>query len=42
MVGAGGMSWAGELGVKDMAQALAVKDLTVERVGEDVLLRALL
>ncbi|RKH03913.1 bifunctional diaminohydroxyphosphoribosylaminopyrimidine deaminase/5-amino-6-(5-phosphoribosylamino)uracil reductase RibD [Corallococcus sp. CA053C] len=42
LVGAGGLSWAGELGVKDMAQALAVKDLTVERVGEDVLLRALL
>ncbi|MCY1041384.1 bifunctional diaminohydroxyphosphoribosylaminopyrimidine deaminase/5-amino-6-(5-phosphoribosylamino)uracil reductase RibD [Corallococcus sp. bb12-1] len=42
LVGAGGLSWAGELGVKDMAQALAVKDLKVEKVGDDVLLRALL
>ncbi|RKH93533.1 bifunctional diaminohydroxyphosphoribosylaminopyrimidine deaminase/5-amino-6-(5-phosphoribosylamino)uracil reductase RibD [Corallococcus sp. AB038B] len=42
LVGAGGLSWAGELGVKDMAHALAVKDLTMEKVGDDVLLRALL
>ncbi|WP_223644937.1 bifunctional diaminohydroxyphosphoribosylaminopyrimidine deaminase/5-amino-6-(5-phosphoribosylamino)uracil reductase RibD [Corallococcus sp. EGB] len=42
LVGAGGLTWAGELGVKDMAHALAVKDLTMEKVGDDVLLRALL
>jgi diaminohydroxyphosphoribosylaminopyrimidine deaminase/5-amino-6-(5-phosphoribosylamino)uracil reductase len=42
LVGAGGLSWAGELGVKDMAHALAVKDLMMEKVGDDVLLRALL
>ncbi|RYZ33741.1 MAG: RibD family protein, partial [Myxococcaceae bacterium] len=42
LVGAGGLTWSGELGVKDMAHALAVKDLTMEKVGDDVLLRALL
>ncbi|RKH66352.1 bifunctional diaminohydroxyphosphoribosylaminopyrimidine deaminase/5-amino-6-(5-phosphoribosylamino)uracil reductase RibD [Corallococcus aberystwythensis] len=42
LVGAGGLTWTGELGVKDMAQALALKDLSMEKVGDDVLLRALL
>ncbi|MBZ4420038.1 bifunctional diaminohydroxyphosphoribosylaminopyrimidine deaminase/5-amino-6-(5-phosphoribosylamino)uracil reductase RibD [Myxococcus sp. RHSTA-1-4] len=42
LIGSPGLSWAGDLGVKEMAQALAVKDLTFERHGEDVLLQALL
>jgi diaminohydroxyphosphoribosylaminopyrimidine deaminase/5-amino-6-(5-phosphoribosylamino)uracil reductase len=42
LIGAPGLSWAGDLGVKEMAQAVAVRDLTFERHGEDVLLQALL
>ncbi|MCE9672927.1 bifunctional diaminohydroxyphosphoribosylaminopyrimidine deaminase/5-amino-6-(5-phosphoribosylamino)uracil reductase RibD [Myxococcus stipitatus] len=42
LLGREGLSWAGDLGVKEMAQALSVKDLTFEQVGQDVLLRSLL
>ncbi|WP_141327751.1 bifunctional diaminohydroxyphosphoribosylaminopyrimidine deaminase/5-amino-6-(5-phosphoribosylamino)uracil reductase RibD [Myxococcus faecalis] len=42
LLGREGMSWAGDLGVKEMAQALAVKDLTFEQHGPDILLQALL
>ncbi|MCP3101443.1 bifunctional diaminohydroxyphosphoribosylaminopyrimidine deaminase/5-amino-6-(5-phosphoribosylamino)uracil reductase RibD [Myxococcus sp. K15C18031901] len=42
LLGREGLSWAGDLGVKEMAHALSVKDLTFEQVGQDVLLRALL
>ena len=42
LIGTTGLSWAGDLGVKEMAQALKVKDLTFERFGDDVLLQALL
>jgi diaminohydroxyphosphoribosylaminopyrimidine deaminase/5-amino-6-(5-phosphoribosylamino)uracil reductase len=42
LIGAQGLSWAGDLGVKDMDQALTVKDITLERIGDDVLLQALL
>ncbi len=42
LIGSPGLSWAGDLGVKEMAQAVAVSDLTFERHGDDVLLQALL
>ncbi|AKQ65216.1 Diaminohydroxyphosphoribosylaminopyrimidine deaminase [Myxococcus hansupus] len=42
LIGSPGLSWAGDLGVKEMAQALSVKDLTFERHGDDMLLQALL
>ncbi|WP_141619081.1 bifunctional diaminohydroxyphosphoribosylaminopyrimidine deaminase/5-amino-6-(5-phosphoribosylamino)uracil reductase RibD [Myxococcus sp. AB036A] len=42
LIGSPGLSWAGDLGVKEMAQALAVKDLAFERHGDDILLQALL
>jgi diaminohydroxyphosphoribosylaminopyrimidine deaminase/5-amino-6-(5-phosphoribosylamino)uracil reductase len=42
LIGSPGLSWAGDLGVKEMAQAVSVSDLTFERHGEDVLLQALL
>jgi len=42
LLGREGLSWAGDLGVKEMAQALSVKDLTFEQVGQDILLRSLL
>lgn len=40
LIGAKGLSWTGDLGVKLMGEALAVKDLTFERFGEDLLLQA--
>ncbi|AGC46503.1 riboflavin biosynthesis protein RibD [Myxococcus stipitatus DSM 14675] len=42
LLGREGLSWAGDLGVKEMAQALSVKDLTFEQHGQDILLQALL
>ncbi|MBU8899154.1 bifunctional diaminohydroxyphosphoribosylaminopyrimidine deaminase/5-amino-6-(5-phosphoribosylamino)uracil reductase RibD [Corallococcus sp. H22C18031201] len=42
LIGASGLSWAGDLGVQAMSQALKVKSLTLEHIGEDVLLQALL
>ncbi|WP_164019382.1 bifunctional diaminohydroxyphosphoribosylaminopyrimidine deaminase/5-amino-6-(5-phosphoribosylamino)uracil reductase RibD [Pyxidicoccus trucidator] len=42
LIGSPGLSWAGDLGVKEMAQAVSVSDLTFERHGQDVLLQALL
>jgi diaminohydroxyphosphoribosylaminopyrimidine deaminase/5-amino-6-(5-phosphoribosylamino)uracil reductase len=40
LIGAKGLSWTGDLGVKVMGEALAVKDLSLERLGEDVLIQA--
>lgn len=40
LVGESGLTWAGDLGVEAMAKAVRVGALTVERVGEDLLLRA--
>ena len=42
LVGASGLSWVGDLGVKEMARALEVGEVQVERVGPDVMMRALL
>lgn len=42
LIGSPGLSWAGDLGVKEMVQAVAVKDLSFERFGEDMLLQGLL
>ncbi|QSQ14617.1 bifunctional diaminohydroxyphosphoribosylaminopyrimidine deaminase/5-amino-6-(5-phosphoribosylamino)uracil reductase RibD [Myxococcus landrumensis] len=42
LLGREGLSWAGDLGVKEMTQALSVKDLTFEQHGQDILLQALL
>jgi diaminohydroxyphosphoribosylaminopyrimidine deaminase/5-amino-6-(5-phosphoribosylamino)uracil reductase len=40
LIGSQGLSWSGELGVKVMSQALSVKNVTFERLGEDLLLQA--
>lgn len=40
IVGASGISWAGELGVKEMAKALKLEATKVDRVGEDILVTA--
>ncbi|MFL5345186.1 MAG: bifunctional diaminohydroxyphosphoribosylaminopyrimidine deaminase/5-amino-6-(5-phosphoribosylamino)uracil reductase RibD [Hyalangium sp.] len=40
LVGSQGLSWSGELGVKLMSDALALKNVTFERLGEDLLLQA--
>jgi diaminohydroxyphosphoribosylaminopyrimidine deaminase / 5-amino-6-(5-phosphoribosylamino)uracil reductase len=40
LLGAEGLSWAGALGIRQMAKALQVGTLSAERVGADVLLRA--
>ena len=42
LIGADGISWTGDLGVRRMASALKLRHLSVEAVGEDVLIRALL
>lgn len=42
IIGASGISWAGELGVTQMAKALKLDTTQVERVGEDILVRAAL
>jgi diaminohydroxyphosphoribosylaminopyrimidine deaminase/5-amino-6-(5-phosphoribosylamino)uracil reductase len=40
LIGSQGLSWSGELGVKLMSQALQLKDISFERIGEDLLLQA--
>ncbi len=40
LIGGDGLSWVGSLGVRRMKQAIKVRDLAVERVGEDLLVRA--
>ncbi|KFE67024.1 bifunctional diaminohydroxyphosphoribosylaminopyrimidine deaminase/5-amino-6-(5-phosphoribosylamino)uracil reductase RibD [Hyalangium minutum] len=40
LIGSQGISWSGELGVKLMSQALQLKDVTFEQLGEDLLLQA--
>jgi diaminohydroxyphosphoribosylaminopyrimidine deaminase/5-amino-6-(5-phosphoribosylamino)uracil reductase len=40
LIGNRGLSWSGDLGVKLMSQALQLKDLSCERIGEDLLLQA--
>jgi diaminohydroxyphosphoribosylaminopyrimidine deaminase/5-amino-6-(5-phosphoribosylamino)uracil reductase len=42
IIGASGISWAGELGVQQMAKALKLQTTQVERVGEDILVTATL
>ena len=42
LIGMDGLSWAGELGIQQMKQALRVGELSVDRVGEDLMIRALL
>jgi diaminohydroxyphosphoribosylaminopyrimidine deaminase / 5-amino-6-(5-phosphoribosylamino)uracil reductase len=42
VVGRNGLSWVGDLGVKEMERALEVGVHEVERVGRDVMIRALL
>ncbi|MDY7229933.1 bifunctional diaminohydroxyphosphoribosylaminopyrimidine deaminase/5-amino-6-(5-phosphoribosylamino)uracil reductase RibD [Hyalangium rubrum] len=40
LIGSQGLSWAGDLGVKVMAEALTLKNATFEQLGEDLLLQA--
>jgi len=40
LIGSQGLSWSGDLGVKLMSQALQLKDISFERIGEDLLLQA--
>lgn len=40
LVGARGLTWSGELPVRRMAEALAVGELQIQKVGRDVLLKA--
>lgn len=40
LIGAKGLSWTGDLGINVMPKALAVKDLSFERFGEDLLIQA--
>lgn len=40
LVGATGVSWAGDLGIKVMDRALRLQDVRFQQVGEDLLLRA--
>lgn len=40
LIGSQGISWSGELGVKLMSQALQLKDVSFEQLGEDLLLQA--
>lgn len=40
IVGASGISWAGELGVTEMAKALQLETTRVEKVGDDILVCA--
>ena len=42
IIGASGISWAGELGVNEMAKALKLDATKVERVGDDILVSAAL
>ena len=40
LVGGDGLSWTGALGVRRMADALHLRDFSLERLGDDVLLQA--
>jgi diaminohydroxyphosphoribosylaminopyrimidine deaminase/5-amino-6-(5-phosphoribosylamino)uracil reductase len=40
LIGSQGLSWSGDLGVKAMAQALTLKTVSFELLGEDLLLQA--
>jgi diaminohydroxyphosphoribosylaminopyrimidine deaminase/5-amino-6-(5-phosphoribosylamino)uracil reductase len=40
LIGSQGLSWSGDLGVKLMSQALQLKDISYEKMGEDLLLQA--
>lgn len=40
LIGSQGLSWSGDLGVKLMSQALQLKDISYEKIGEDLLLQA--
>jgi diaminohydroxyphosphoribosylaminopyrimidine deaminase/5-amino-6-(5-phosphoribosylamino)uracil reductase len=40
LIGSQGLSWSGELGVKVMAEALTLKQVTFEQLGEDLLVQA--
>ena len=40
LIGSQGLSWSGDLGVKAMTQALTLKNVAFEQLGEDLLLRA--
>lgn len=40
LIGSQGLSWSGDLGVKLMSEALPLKDISFERMGEDLLLQA--
>ena len=40
LIGSQGLSWSGDLGVKAMAQALKLKNVSCELLGEDLLLQA--
>lgn len=40
LIGGDGLSWVGSVGVRRIKQAIKVRDLAVERVGEDLVLRA--
>jgi diaminohydroxyphosphoribosylaminopyrimidine deaminase/5-amino-6-(5-phosphoribosylamino)uracil reductase len=40
LIGSQGISWSGELGVERMSEALLLKNLTVQQMGEDLLLQA--
>ena len=42
LIGARGLSWTGDLGVKEMAKALKLGQFTVEQVGDDLLVRSTL
>jgi diaminohydroxyphosphoribosylaminopyrimidine deaminase/5-amino-6-(5-phosphoribosylamino)uracil reductase len=40
LIGSQGLSWSGDLGIKAMTQALTLKKVTFEQLGEDLLLQA--
>lgn len=40
LIGSQGLSWSGDLGVKLMANAFSLKNLTFQQLGEDLLLQA--
>jgi len=42
LIGSGGLSWVGQLGVSSVARAPKVRELTAEKCGEDLILQALL
>lgn len=40
LIGSQGLSWSGDLGVKVMAEALSLQNVTFQQLGEDLLLQA--